>query len=42
MGKVEPVRDLGSQGRAIACEDYEDFFAYGAMALHLVSGDGIT
>ena len=41
MGKVEPVRNLGIQGRAITCEDYEDFFEYGAMALHLVSGDGI-
>ena len=42
MGKIEPVRDLGIKGRAITCEDYEDFFEYGAMALHLVSGDGIN
>lgn len=41
MGKVEPVMDLGSHGRVVTCEDYEDFFEYGAMALHLVSGDGI-
>ena len=40
MGKVERVRNLGSEGRAITGDDYEDFFENGAMALHLVAGDG--
>jgi PAS domain S-box-containing protein len=40
MGKVELVSDLRSPGSDIAREDYEDFFEYGAMALHLVGGDG--
>lgn len=40
MGKVELVSDLRSPGSDITREDYEDFFEYGAMALHLVGGDG--
>ena len=43
MGKAELVRDRPRRARNdILLEDYEDFFENGALALHLVSRDGIV